>query len=123
MYLAMVELGMSSVPVDSRVPRRFQCQPVVPDGATEVAALQLQRRIEPRFSSLRYGHPQYCRLDWRSRPEILRGAADESEMGVFSGLQQPQREDALSTRLEEYLPVGLEAGILFPRLTLDGASG
>lgn len=113
----------SFVPVASRVPRRFQCQPVVPEGATDAEALQLQRRMEPRFSSLRYGDPAYCQLDWRSRQEILRGADDESEMGVFASLQQPQREDALRTRLEEYLPVGLEAGILFSHLRLEAGAG
>lgn len=113
----------SFVPVASRVPRRFKCQPGVPDGAGAAEALRRQRRVEPRFGSLRYGDPRYCRLHWRSRPEILRGAADESEMGVFSSLQQPQREDALRTRLEEYLPVGLEAGILYSRLRLESEGG
>ena len=42
-----------------------------------------------------------------------RGAEDESEMGAFSSLRQPQREDALRIRLEEYLRVGLEAGIFY----------
>jgi hypothetical protein len=113
----------SFVPVSSRVPRRFECRPQVPDDATPAEALRLQRRVEPRFSSLRYGDPRYCRVHWRSRAEILRGAADESEMGVFSSLQQPQREDALRTRLDEYLPVGLEAGILYAPLHLEsGAS-
>lgn len=113
----------SFVPVASRVPRRFQCQPKVPDGATDAQALQLQRRVEPRFSSLRYGDPRYCQLDSRSRAEILRGADDESEMGVFASLQQPQREDALRTRLEEYLRVGLEAGVLYSRLHLESEAG
>jgi hypothetical protein len=112
-------LRYSFVPVDSRVPRRFECQPDVPDDAGAATALLAQRRVEPRFSSLRYGDPRYCQLHWRTRTEILRGAADESEMGVYSRLQQPQREDALRTRLEEYLPVGLEAGILYARLRLE----
>jgi hypothetical protein len=115
-------LRYSFVPVASRVPRRFECQPEVPEDADAAAALRAQRRVEPRFSSLRYGDPRYCRLHWRSRDEILRGAADESAMGVFSGLQEPQREDALRTRLEEYLPVGLEAGILYAPLRLESGT-
>jgi hypothetical protein len=34
-------------------------------------------------------------------------------MGVTCHLQQPQREANLRRRLQEYLPVGLEAGLLF----------
>jgi hypothetical protein len=103
----------SYVPHGSRVPRRYRCQPVVPEGATPAEAEKLARRVAPRFTSLRYGDPAYAQLDWRSPKEILRGAEDGSEMGAFSSLEQPQREDALRARLNEYLPVGLEAGILF----------
>jgi hypothetical protein len=113
----------SFVPVASRVPKRFNCQPVMPEDASADEALRAQRRVEPRFSSLRYGDPRYCRLDWRSPQVILRGADDESEMGVFAGTQQPHREDALKTRLDEYLPVGLEAGVLYSRLRLEAGAG
>jgi hypothetical protein len=41
------------------------------------------------------------------------GAEDGSEMGVFSLLQQPQREANLRIALDEYLRFGLEAGIFF----------
>ena len=34
-------------------------------------------------------------------------------MGAFCHLKQPQRESNLRLRLDEYLPFGLEAGILF----------
>jgi hypothetical protein len=34
-------------------------------------------------------------------------------MGVYQSLRTPQREDALRIRLDEYLPVGLEAGIFY----------
>jgi hypothetical protein len=90
------------VPPGSRTPRRHRCQPE--DG---VAALR------PRFTSLRYGDPGYCQLTAGTPREIRRGAEDESEMGAFSSLHQPQREDALRIRLDEYLRVGLEAGIFF----------
>lgn len=103
----------SYVPHGSRVPRRYRCQPVVPEGATAAEAEKLARRVAPRFTSLLYGDPAYGQLDWRSPKEVLRGAEDGSEMGAFSSLEQPQREDALRARLNEYLPVGLEAGILF----------
>ena len=90
------------VPPGSRTPRRYHCQP--PAESPELAA-----RLRPRFTSLRYGDPGYCQLTPETPPEIRRGAEDESEMGVFSSLRQPQREDGLRIRLEEYLRVGLEA--------------
>jgi hypothetical protein len=99
-------LRFCHVPPGSRTPRRYHCQP--PEEAPEAAA-----RLRPRFTSLRYGDPGYCQLTIDTPPEIRRGAEDESEMGAFSSLRQPQREDGLRIRLEEYLRVGLEAGILF----------
>ena len=41
------------------------------------------------------------------------GAEDGSEMGAFCVLKQAQRESNLRLRLDEYLPVGLEAGIIY----------
>jgi hypothetical protein len=92
----------SFLPIDSRAPRRFRCQPITgrPDNF-------------PRFSTLRYGTPGYCQLTLRTPAAIRRGAEDESEMGVFRFLYQPQRESDLMTRLDEYLRVGLEAGIFY----------
>lgn len=103
----------SWVPHASRVPRRFHCQPEIPDGTPGAEAAVVEARRSPRFTSLRYGRPAYCQLDWRAPEVITRGADDESEMGVFSSLKAPQREAGLRIRLDEFLPVALEAGILF----------
>jgi hypothetical protein len=103
----------SWVPRGSHVPRRFHCQPEIPDGTPADEAARIQSRLHPCFSSLRYGRPAYCQLDWRGPVVITQGADDESEMGVFSKLKQPQREAALRVRLDEFLPVGLKAGIFF----------
>jgi hypothetical protein len=45
--------------------------------------------------------------------EITRGADDESEMGVFHDLHQPQRAANLRARLDEYTPAGMEACIIY----------
>ncbi len=103
----------SHVPLGSRTPRRHRCQPAVPEGASPEEAQRIAVLLAPRFTSRRYGHPGYCQLTTDTPREIRRGAEDESEMGVFSSLRQPQREDALRLRFEEYLRVGLEAGIFF----------
>ena len=46
-------------------------------------------------------------------PAIPTGAEDGGEMGVYHLLQQTQRLANLRTALDEYLRVGLEAGIFF----------
>ena len=112
----------------SRTPDRYNCQPDLAvraveegpgtPGADEAAALQraLQRardRVEPRFDSVRYGTPAYCRLARTCPEEIKGGADDESEMGAFHDLFQPQREANLRARLDEYTPAGTDAGIIF----------
>lgn len=97
----------SWVPRGSRVPRRFHCQP------SEEATASEALRLAPRFTSLRYGQPGYAQLRRDTPDEVRRGAEDESEMGAFSSLKQPQREDDLRVRLDEYLRVGLEAGFFF----------
>jgi len=110
----------------SRTPRRYHCQPDLVDEAVELRvrngelspdeAHELQeeerRRVRPQFNGVRYGAPTYCQLADDCAPEITRGADDESEMGVFHDLYQPQREANLQARLDDYVPIGMEAGII-----------
>ena len=42
-----------------------------------------------------------------------RGAEDSGEMGAFHFLLAPLRETDLRVRMQEYMPVGLEFGILY----------
>jgi hypothetical protein len=104
----------------SRTPRRYRCQPDtavaalcpnLSDGAAKQAAEQ--NRLRPCFNSTRYGTPTYCQLASDCAPEIARGADDESEMGAFHDLFQPQRAANLRARIEEYTPAGLDVAILF----------
>lgn len=94
----------SYLPARSRLPRRYRCQPETDEAAA---------RVRPLLISLRYGDAEYCQLSPHCPVEIQRGADDESEMGAFHDLYQPQREDHLRVRLEEYLRFGLEAGIFY----------
>lgn len=113
----------------SRTPRRYRCQP---DLAIDEAIAQakqsnpnltsaqqdqiaqfLQAWLQPSFSSREYGQPAYAQLRLACPEEIRTGAEDGSEMGAFSHLKQPQRESNLRIRLQEYLPFGLAAGILY----------
>lgn len=97
-------IRFSWLPFESIVPARYRCQP-------DSAASAL--RIAPRFTSHHYGTPAYGQLASSTPVEVLRGAEDESEMGVFHHLYGAQRETNLRIRLAEYLRVGLRAGIFY----------
>jgi hypothetical protein len=114
------------VPPDSCAPKRFQCQPDLvdqivnrnfprPDQAEARGRTMASERlrVRPIFNSVRYGNPAYCQLSIACAVEIRRGAGDESEMGVFHDLFQPQREANLRARLNQFMPAGMEAGIIF----------
>jgi hypothetical protein len=70
-------------------------------------------RLQPQFTTRRYGDSGYAQLSLTCAPEIRTGAEDGSEMGAFNYLQQPQREAALRGSLEEYIRFGLELGIFY----------
>lgn len=120
-------LRFSYAPPGSRTPRRFRCQPDLaeaalrashaaedpPQAAPPTMVTAEQARVRPQFNSVRYGTPTYCQLALNCAPEIGRGADDESEMGVFHNLYQPQRAAKLRARLEEYSPSGMDAGVIF----------
>jgi hypothetical protein len=109
----------------SRTPRRYHCEPDLRSVAVDEAMPQVpaaerdaekQReasRVRPRFNSMRYGAPAYCQLADDCAAEIRQGADDESELGVFHDLYQPQREANLRARLDEYTPASLDVGIIF----------
>lgn len=78
--------------------------------AERIAAVR--RRVRPRFNSTRYGSPAYAQLSADCPPEIVRGADDESEMGAFHDLFQPQRAANLEARLDEFVPAGMDAAII-----------
>jgi hypothetical protein len=69
--------------------------------------------VRPQFTSLRYGAPTYCQLSESCAVEIARGADDESEMGAFHDLFQPQRAANLIARVNEHVPAGSDAGIIY----------
>jgi len=106
------------VPPGSKTPARFNCQPDLAiehrraqdpaPGALAAAAAH----VRPVFASRRYGS-RYCQLARDCPVEIRRGADDESEMGVYHDLFEPQREAVLRARLAEYVPVGFDAAVIF----------
>jgi hypothetical protein len=116
----------SYLPPGSVTPRRFRCQPDLAldkearrlgcKSASDLTAAQrapVLARLRPTYTSVHYGDPGYAQLRPCCAGEIRTGAEDGSEMGAFSSLQQPQRETNLCIRLEEYLPFGLERGLVY----------
>jgi hypothetical protein len=111
---------------ESRTPSRYRCQPDLVERPIKLQfeqrliseterdrALECERlRIKPRVNSRLYDTPAYCQLADSCAEEIKRGADDESEMGVFHNLYQPQRAANLRARLNEYVPAGVNAGII-----------
>lgn len=119
----------SYVPEGSITPRRFRCQPDLEiDNETDAAEAEgttlttaqkdairddVRAWLVPVFTGTRYGLPAYGQLAYSCPTQIRTGAEDGSEMGAFSFLKQPQRETNLRVRLKEYLPFGLEAGLIY----------
>jgi hypothetical protein len=112
---------------NSRTPPRYYCQPDLAEKSAEEGeraehlneeerhALRHaeQLRLVPRFESMHYGEPSYCRLAADCAEEIRRGAEDRSELGVFHDLFEPQRAANLRARLADSVPAGVEVGIVF----------
>jgi hypothetical protein len=91
----------SYVPAVAVLPRQFEC-------------IQQSPTVSPPiFYSLRYGDPGYAKLLPSTSDAIRRGADDGGEMGAFHFVLAPLRETDLRVRLQEYLPVGLEVGIVY----------
>ena len=113
----------------SHVPRPYRCQPdleVEKELAEAFARNPLltvaeqmeitsfvQNWLVPSFTAHNYGSPFYAQLHLGCPVQIRTGAEDGSEMGAFSQVKQAQRESNLKIRLQEYLPFGLEAGIIY----------
>ena len=98
----------------SRTPRRFRCQPDLAIAEAkadkpeepEAAIARARAAARPRFDSLRYGRPEYCRLAADCPREISAGADDGGEMGVFHHLDTIRRLDALAIALDDHAPIG-----------------
>jgi hypothetical protein len=69
--------------------------------------------VQPLFVATRYGQPGYMKLMACTDDSIRRGADDGSEMGAYHFVFAPQRESDLQIRLQEYVPVGLEYGLVY----------
>ena len=105
------------VPRRSRTPKRYHCQPDLilekTKGKPPMIVAAEVRRVEPTFTSVRFGKPDYAELAFDCAEEITRGADDESEMGAFHDRFLPQRIANLRLRLEHSTPAGMDTGIIY----------
>jgi hypothetical protein len=98
------------LPANSIAPRQYNCLP--PDAASQAA-------LEPRFVTLRFGHPGYCLLSGDVAMALWKGADSGSQIGVYYQIQETEAVTNLLIRSAEYLPANLERGVfLIPSRTL-----
>ncbi len=120
----------SFVPEGSETPRRYRCQPdfeivqrteeaerraggPISDTDRDAIRDDVRSWLQPSFTDIHYGLPGYGQLSVACPRQIQTGAQDGSEMGAFCFLKQPQRVTSLKVRLQEYLPFGLEPGLIY----------
>jgi hypothetical protein len=110
------------LPEPSRTPRRYRCAPDLqimqvkeklgPDfGPADEQAIR--ERIRPGFVATMLGHAAFAQLARRCPAEIAEGGEGGSEMGAMNALGNPMRLANLRDALDEYLPFGLTAGVVF----------
>jgi hypothetical protein len=59
------------------------------------------------FTSRRFGDPGYAQLSETAPAGLVRGAENGSEMGAWSSLLDPIRQDGLHMKVDEFAPFGL----------------
>jgi hypothetical protein len=117
-------IRFSYLPLDSCTPPQFHCQPLtamkeaeenVPSAESDelTSPVAEAQRVTPRFVSTSYGNPDYARLTDDTALEILHGADDEGEMGVFHNEFFSHRAEHLRQRIQEFVPAGSDAEVIF----------
>ena len=103
------------VPDDAITPGQYRCLPGA-DASSFANALgvtdaEVGSALTPQFVSLRYGSPSYGLLSGDCPVAVWLGADDESQIGGYHLLYETQGVGNLRSRLDEYMPFALEAGI------------
>jgi hypothetical protein len=110
------------VPPGSRTPGRHRC---APDLALAEERERLGRdltaaeralavaRVTPQFASSAFNTGDFGSLALTCPKEVGEGAEDGAEMGAGFRHGEPARRANLRDALEEYLPFGLQAGMIF----------
>lgn len=111
----------SWLPLVSRVPRRFYCQPnleadLLKEKNPSWTKAQVDERATvatyPRFESKNPHSVAYAQLGRGCPKAVAHGAEDEGEMGVWHFLYEQERISNFFNTLDEYLRFGLDAGLI-----------
>jgi hypothetical protein len=102
------------LPPLSKVPRPYRCQPeyAIQQNPT-VSPDRIRSRVTPNYVSVTLGNPAYRQLTTATATEILTGASNGCEMGVYNRELQQYRLSNLSTTLNDYMRLGMEFGFFF----------
>lgn len=110
------------VPPASRTPGRFRCVPDQPlaeertrlgrdlSGAERALVLA---RVTPQFASSAFNITGFGNLALTCPAEVTEGAEEGAAMGAGFRHGEPARRANLRDALEEHLPFGLQAGVIF----------
>jgi hypothetical protein len=80
---------------------------------TQIAGCKGQVRcFAPAFSSRRFGRAGYAQLARACPDEILKASENGAEVGAFASTQNTTRLRNLTTKLQEFMPVGLSGVIV-----------
>jgi hypothetical protein len=105
----------------SSMPRRFRCQPQLALAAAELkkgSPLTEQEKttatlgVTPLFLDTSLDEPTVAMLHPLTRDAIRLGGEHDTEMGVFSAAAEGLRVANLTSLFDDYVPVGLEAGVI-----------
>jgi hypothetical protein len=110
------------VPEGSRTPMCYRCAPdlsLADERAklgrhlTSAERALIVARVAPQFASAAFNTESFGALALTCPTEIAEGAEDGAAMGAGFRHGEPARRANLRDALEEYLPFGLEAGVIF----------
>ena len=106
---------------DATMPRRFRCQPdlaLAAAEATKGTSLSQSESdaetlgVTPVFLDTSLDEPTVGLLHALTRDAIRLGGEDDTEMGAFSATAEGVRLANLRSLFDDYVPFGLEAGVL-----------
>jgi hypothetical protein len=118
----------------NRLPRRFRCQPdlalekrsidtgPMDDAARASEYERLRLAVQPRFVDRGASAPAYALLALDCPREITFGGEDETEMGAYRYLGGAIRTANLSDLFADFVPFGMEAGMISADRTVAEAS-
>jgi hypothetical protein len=105
----------------AKLPRRYRCQPemalsaqaeALGRGLTSPEEDAVRLSVRPIFVDIEPGEPAYAQLAIDAPPAIALGGEGETEMGAWAFLGGSTRLANINDLIGNYMPFGLEGGVL-----------